>query len=376
MMEGDFSAIDAALQHNRWGFGRVSSTIRGRGEGGSRALFFATIFLTIISAEEPALNAETISECAQRIKILASQNNFVEEKSGSLLVPIQLLKNHPLLLRNLIATIYNNPYLAAFFRGFENAPQSLHYLKRAYELPTEIMRMDRDAAYSYEELVALLQTLGGNDGYFDLDFSKADREGVYLRFLDPETRSEKGSEPEKKLRRQFADALVKKIASTGYPIPFKSIKYVPAGQSFLIESAFFLSRARREMHSLVTSELALTSWKPFLQPFQRRFDQSKFAIRLSDACKCEVHLLRRRAHPTQPKQFLYEVVMVGEGAANFKGELLLNGQNVEWHEGESDFKLGIVSLPEFDGKRSLEVEIRSIGAGKVVEIVSVESHRD
>jgi hypothetical protein len=336
---------------------------------GRLSLLVGAVLFTTIGLLDPAAQAETKLECTARIAALVSKGPLVQEKAGAFFVPAEALKQNPLLLRNLIVTAYNHPYLASFFRGLVDAPVSLHYLEKSYELPTKIQELDQQGLYSFEELVQLIRSLDSRtDRVFDLDFSRAEKEGVYLRFLDLKGTRGKDSEGELRNRKQFADALLRKLAHQTAPIPPRSFKYTRAGRSFFIEEAFFLSRASDEMQKLVVSELALPSWKMFQQPFARRVSQRPVSIRLPNGSAFDLTFMQRRPHPQDQSQFLYEVTSEN----GFDGELMVEGQQVEWHRRDQGASLGIVALPDLGTRKSLRFEIRSVGHGRSEATVSLE----
>lgn len=306
------------------------------------------------------LEAESQVECTQRLKSLSSKSIAIEEKSGSYLVRADILKANPLLLRNLIAFVYNNPFLGTFFRGADGV-LPIHYLERGYELPAELARMDFSGRYSFSDLIALMKRDGGvsKGNVFDLDFSRAEKEGVYLRFLDLQSsRPDKVYEQEHKLRLQFAEALIKRLAATIVPLAVQSFIYTPtADNSFLIEEAFFMHRAFGAMKRLLTSELSLPSWKPYQDSFTKKFEVSQFEM-TSDDGKVSLAVFLRRSHPAEPKKALYEVVVT---KGELKGDLIINGEIVEWFNSAANSSIGIVSLPEVSNLSELKVEIQSLG---------------
>lgn len=373
-MEGVLGkAAAAVLRRGLLGFWNCEPIFGGCRLGGRRGLILSTIFLTVLTVSD-STQAESRVECQKRIQALVHGHALLEEKGSSFFVPAKVLQANPILLRNLIAMVYNHPFLTSFFHGFHEAPLSIHYLEKAYELPNEIMRMDHESSYSYDELIRLLKNLGAEKGVFDLDILKAEREGVYLRFLDSDSRRERQTDVEKRLRRQFAEAFVKRTASHGFPLPFKSFRHLRAGSSFMIEPAFFLNLASDGVKDLVVDELALSSWKPYYQSFQKRFESSKVSVSLDESHKVDIFLLRRKAHPTDSKLYLYEVSLSSESVHHFSGELFIDGQRVEWHESDMNAKLGIVALPEIGSRKNLELEIRTIGKGRFVQTVEIESY--
>lgn len=327
--------------------------------GGYRALFLGLLLFANIGLLET--RAESRLECARRLASVAIEQSIVFESDGGIYIPTAVLEHNPLILRNLVVFVYNHPYLNTFFRGFDSAPLSLHYLRKAYELPAEISKLDVSGHYTLDEILHIIENLAPSDALkkAELDFSRADTKGVYLRFLELKPfRSSVAQGGEFKIRKDFAQALFKKLLGQVAPMPIENFNYVATSQNgFLIESAFFLNQVYQNTKDLFTSEFALASWKPFHDSFMRRMGVGTFAVSTGQG-DLTLNLFLRRRHPENLAESLYEIaVEKGE----LEGDLWINGSRVEWFNEEAGKRQGIVALPHLPDLENIEVEVHQRG---------------
>lgn len=327
----------------------------------SFGVFGGVLIFSILLLENPSASAETPTECSKRIEALA-QTQLVQKKGDQLFIPKDLLKQHPLFFRNILVQIYSQPYLAPFFRGFEKSPRSLHHAERGLEFGRIMAELDRQQTYSFEDVLQVLREVIGNQddpSQFELDFSRIEKEGLYLNFIQPPE-----GQNDLRLRMSFAKAWAKKVLLHRGNIPLKALAYKGTHGSYLVESAFFISEIRENVRKFVVDELLLP-WAPFETFLKGRYQSKVIKLLLTDetgqAQQVAIGFSRRLKVNDQT---IYEVST--DSAIVFEGVMTLGGGSISWEKTSTGNFVGFVAAPNHG---RLQLTWASL-MGSVIEDVS------
>ena len=301
-------------------------------------VFGGVLFLSILFIENPSASAETPTECFRRVEALA-QSSLVQKKNDQLFIPRDVLKQHPLFFRNILVQVYSQPYLAPFFRGFELAPKSLHHAERGLEFGRLIAELDRQQTYSFEDVLQVLKDVVGSrddTSQFELDFSRIEKEGLYLNFIQPAD-----GQNDVRLRMTFAKSWAKRVLLHRGNVPLRALAYKGANGSYLVESAFFISEIRENVRKFVVDELMLP-WGPFEKFFRDRYQSKTFKISLPDEMgKQQIVLLGFSRRLKVGAQVVYEVS--SDNPVVFEGIMTLGGGSIVWEKTSSGQVVGFVA---------------------------------
>jgi hypothetical protein len=327
----------------------------------SFGVFGGVLIFSILFFENPSASAETPTECSKRIEALA-QSTLVQKKGDQLFIPTELLKQHPLFFRNVLVQIYSQPYLSPFFRGFEKSPRSIHHAERGLEFGRIMAELDRQQTYSFEDVLQVLKDVIGRQddpSQFELDFSRIEKEGLYLNFIQPPE-----GQNDLRLRMSFAKAWAKNVLLHRGNIPLKVLAYKGTHGSYLVESAFFISEIRENVRKFVVDELLLP-WGPFEAFLKGRYHSKIITLMLTNETgqAQQVSLAFSRRLKVD-EQIIYEVS--ADSSIVFEGVMTLGGGSISWEQTSSGSFVGFVAAPDHG---RLQLTWASL-MGSVIEDVS------
>ena len=310
--------------------------------GGKFLVFgLSSILLTALLSVKP-IEAETSSECIQRLSEIAN-DSLVQVYDGEIRISPKALQKQPLLLRNLVAHLWMNPYLASFFGAREAGLKALYEADRAFEFRQAFVELDRMQSYSLAEIQESLSSLGLTGEDFVLDMSALETKGVVLKFLGKTKKSD--------FYNRFALAWAKWLLRQTAPIAVKPMINLNINNTRQVpEDAFVLHQAKAKMQSFVVEQLLL-SWAPFEKLFKENHSQVSVEVPVNSHTETWSFMIRA----ADDESLIIEISAGGNLPK--AGLITLNGQSISWIKKSQGQNVGLVKLSRSNRFR---VEWRSL----------------